>query len=361
MSSKTTSKNVIQIFSENYNGNEDFVTSFMKQSLCALVHEPLVIKEQDDEGKITISIPHGNSVKKVAQKTGRIIFVAINANHIIVRIMLKGTPKQIHKDEICNLSFITLSGLSREKFSSDEVMPNEWHFTKNPSKDNEDIFHYLTLKLKLTGSLIEDFSKALTALLECKIFNNIEDSIFNYWLNQQTISSLKMGKAQLTPVNTQHKSSTVYKSNAEQEARVGQGSFRKKLMEESGRECMLSGSVPEQSLIASHIVPWKPSDKFKDNSGMPLLNEAELDLYRLDKNNGLLLNTAYDSLFDKFLMTVNPDGTLEFNDIVVSEEHKKNLGVSNKKIIDRKYLTKERKEYLECHNKFFMWNKDNHM
>jgi len=360
-SADSTKKRAAKLFSENYNRNKKIVALFIEQSLRALVHKPMVIKEQDRDDIITISIPDKNSVKKVAQIAGRFRFIVIGDSHIVVQIMLKGTPEQIHKDEIYNLSFITVSNAGKGTFSSDKVEPNQWHFTKNQSTDGGFIFHYLTIKFKLTTSLIDDFSEALTALLECKIFNNIDDSIFNYWLNKQAISSLNMDKPLPPPVKKQPNTptpSTSYKSATEHEVRTGQGPFRMALMDESGRECMLSGPVPEQSLIASHVVPWKPNDKFKDNSGMPLLSETELDQYRLDKNNGLLLNAVYDSLFDKFLMTVKQDGTLAFNGSVVSEEHKENLGLSHVQKIQSKYMTVERKKYLKYHNKFFVWKKN---
>ena len=89
--------------------------------------------------------------------------------------------------------------------------------------------------------------------------------------------------------------------------RLVQGEFRTNLMKKFNRRCALTSLDREDLLIASHIKPWSES------------NEME----RRDVNNGLLLCSPIDSLFDKYYISFLNDGTL-----VISES----LGLNAKKV-----------------------------
>lgn len=73
-------------------------------------------------------------------------------------------------------------------------------------------------------------------------------------------------------------------------ARVGQGLFRKNLIEKYGK-CVITGIDDQRLLLASHIKPWRSS------------NNQE----RLSPENGLLLSPIYDKLFDIGLITFDND------------------------------------------------------
>jgi len=90
-------------------------------------------------------------------------------------------------------------------------------------------------------------------------------------------------------------------------ARVGQASFRQKLDKIFKSKCCLTGINRREALVASHVYPWKMSNSYQ----------------KVDPNNGLLLNSFHDSLFDKHLMTVRVDGTVEYLDSL-----KQSLGYS---------------------------------
>ncbi|MDD5344606.1 MAG: HNH endonuclease [Smithella sp.] len=77
------------------------------------------------------------------------------------------------------------------------------------------------------------------------------------------------------------------------EARIGQGAYRQKLMEESS-ECIITRVNDERILIASHIKPWSVSD------------ERE----KIDHNNGLALTPTYDRLFDQGFISFEDNGTI---------------------------------------------------
>ncbi len=74
-------------------------------------------------------------------------------------------------------------------------------------------------------------------------------------------------------------------------SRVGQGDFRKSLIEKYDGKCVVTGIDLTKLLIASHIKPWRISDNKE----------------RLSSENGLLLSANLDKLFDSGLITFMND------------------------------------------------------
>lgn len=112
-------------------------------------------------------------------------------------------------------------------------------------------------------------------------------------------------------------------------SRLGQGTFRDRLIKLYDGCCCLSGFSFTKILIASHIKPWKFSDNYE----------------RLDEYNGLLLLPTFDKLFDLGYITFSNSGKLK-----VSKEIKdlKLLGLNNEMTIT---VHKESIKYLEYHRK----------
>lgn len=77
-------------------------------------------------------------------------------------------------------------------------------------------------------------------------------------------------------------------------SRIGQGIYRDSLLSKYNGKCMLCGLQYKGLLIASHIKEW---------------SEANND-ERVDVNNGLLLCTLHDTLFDKHLITFDDNGKI---------------------------------------------------
>jgi len=75
--------------------------------------------------------------------------------------------------------------------------------------------------------------------------------------------------------------------------RVGQGYFRKALLDYWGGCCPLTGIREEALLRASHIVPWA---------------KCRSDEERLDVFNGLLLAAHWDAAFDRGLVSFDDGG-----------------------------------------------------
>lgn len=74
--------------------------------------------------------------------------------------------------------------------------------------------------------------------------------------------------------------------------RIGQGIFRKALLDYWGGKCPLTGISHPALLRASHIIPWAECD----------------DAKRLDVHNGLLLSCLWDAAFDQGLLSFSDTG-----------------------------------------------------
>ena len=105
-------------------------------------------------------------------------------------------------------------------------------------------------------------------------------------------------------------------------ARVGQGLFRKLLIE-LWQSCSVTQCDEISILRASHIKPWRDSN-----------NKERLNVY-----NGLLLTPNLDVLFDKGLISFEDNGKIIISEKISSENMTK-LGVdSDMKIsVDKKHI-----------------------
>lgn len=79
--------------------------------------------------------------------------------------------------------------------------------------------------------------------------------------------------------------------------RVGQGYFRRALLDFWAGRCPVTGISDEPLLRASHIVPWA---------------HCHTDEQRLDVFNGLLLAAHWDAAFDRGLVSFDDDGRALF-------------------------------------------------
>ena len=111
-------------------------------------------------------------------------------------------------------------------------------------------------------------------------------------------------------------------------ARQGQGKFRQKLLE-LYPSCPLTGLDIQPLLIASHIKPWSKCN----------------DKERLDPFNGLMLAPHIDALFDKGLITFDPDGTIKISP-KIDLKNQKRLGIPSRKKLT---MEPESEKYFEYH------------
>ena len=114
-------------------------------------------------------------------------------------------------------------------------------------------------------------------------------------------------------------------------ARVGQGIYREKLLEECP-VCPFTSVNDERLLIASHIKPWAKSN----------------DKEKIDPKNGFMFTPTYDKLFDRGFITFADDKTLIVSPWI-SPMNQKRLAIYTGKVLDKLNLDEERKEYLKYH------------
>lgn len=116
------------------------------------------------------------------------------------------------------------------------------------------------------------------------------------------------------------------------QARVGQGKFRKNILELWDGKCSVTGCSMTELLIASHIKPWKDC------------NNKE----RLDKFNGLFLTPNIDKLFDQGIISFADNGKILISSKLNKKDREK-LGINeNMKITN---VSQDHKKYLSYHRK----------
>lgn len=120
-------------------------------------------------------------------------------------------------------------------------------------------------------------------------------------------------------------------------SRSGQTEFRKNVMQEFNGKCLVSGVDESNLLVASHIKPWAACDKKKEKE-------------HVNPQNGLLLSTLYDRLFDQGYLTFDENCNIIYS-TWLSEENRARLALR----LAPEYvfnLTEERKKFLIFHQKF---------
>lgn len=119
-------------------------------------------------------------------------------------------------------------------------------------------------------------------------------------------------------------------------ARIGQGKFRKDLLQCWNGRCAVTGIAVVETIRASHIKPWRDST-----------NEE-----RLDPHNGLPLLATLDALFDGGLITFDSDGKMLVSSILTDEEREK-LSLDGLRLTNKPH--QKTCEYLSYHSQERFW------
>lgn len=114
-------------------------------------------------------------------------------------------------------------------------------------------------------------------------------------------------------------------------ARIGQGEYRNKLLEECPF-CPFTMVNDERLLIASHIKPWAKADNKE----------------KIDPKNGFMFTPTYDKLFDRGFITFEDDKKLVVSPWI-SPMNQKRLGIYSGMVVSRLPIDDKRKEYLKYH------------
>ncbi|MDO4591909.1 MAG: HNH endonuclease [Comamonadaceae bacterium] len=117
-------------------------------------------------------------------------------------------------------------------------------------------------------------------------------------------------------------------------ARIGQGAFRKALIDLSGDVCWMSGVQGKELLVASHIQPWALCQKNPKDRGA------------LD--NGLLLSALWDAAFDAGLVTFDGAWRAIPAD-ALSATARKQLGLDKEMCLPDRFRTLRRAQFLAFH------------
>jgi 5-methylcytosine-specific restriction protein A len=119
-------------------------------------------------------------------------------------------------------------------------------------------------------------------------------------------------------------------------SRVGQGAYRKSIINRWENKCAVTGFNHSRILIASHIHPWAEASNQE----------------RLDINNGILLSPTYDALFDKNLISFTTQGKIILSDQIETSAYEK-IGVTGKEYINgfntdnHSYLIKHQERLIQ--------------
>lgn len=116
------------------------------------------------------------------------------------------------------------------------------------------------------------------------------------------------------------------------QSRIGQGIFRKALLDKYHGRCIITGINLPKLLVASHIKPWAVSSNKE----------------RLSVSNGLLLSATYDRLFDGGLITFDRHGKIYLSSLIGAENIKR-LALSPDMCFDL-CVSESMEEYLSYHN-----------
>jgi predicted restriction endonuclease len=140
--------------------------------------------------------------------------------------------------------------------------------------------------------------------------------------NQLSGALKELETGNIKPTKTERKGIVV--------SRVGQGPYRRSLLDRWNNRCAVTGFEDERILIASHIVAWRDSTPKE----------------RLDVNNGILLSPVYDALFDRHLISFKDNGEIIISEEITPGEYAK-LGITGNERIST--FTKENLSYLRRH------------
>lgn len=135
-------------------------------------------------------------------------------------------------------------------------------------------------------------------------------------------------------IETIQKDSTISKTecSAIVLSRIGQGAFRKLIMDKYNGRCIITGIDQPKLLVASHIKPWVISTNKE----------------RLSVDNGLLLSATYDRLFDCGLITFDKVGKIYLSSFIGADNIKRLHLAKNMHF--NLYLSGGMEKYLEFHN-----------
>ncbi len=166
-----------------------------------------------------------------------------------------------------------------------------------------------------------------------KIGNNMYRSALKHFrlFSYEMVKADKAYQEQIVADVWKDNQLTITEKMAVVRSRVGQGEYRNKLLRKYDNRCVVTGINDARLLIASHIKPWYACGNKE----------------RLDVENGLLLSSNMDKLFDNGLISFEGDGHMIISG-TISEFNRKHLYLDTNMKVDLK-AGAQMKQYLEYH------------
>ena len=186
-------------------------------------------------------------------------------------------------------------------------------------------------------------SKPVHIIFQCLDYN--DESSNDHLLNLYTWSPDKVGRKSSDLKDMSGKVSDRRKKNIKKPtkterkglvtSRVGQGWYRREILNRWNNMCSVTNCELSKILISSHIVPWSESN----------------DQEKLDVGNGILLSPNLDSLFDKHLISFEDNGDIMISKNLTTKDLQ-TLGIYRDMKLRKVY--DDMKSYLKKHrSKFF--------
>jgi len=159
------------------------------------------------------------------------------------------------------------------------------------------------------------------------IYYGLDFDVEDYPALQRLVAAV-LGRREVVPKGPERAAQNTETTRL-QKARVGQGQFRADLFDH-WTVCPLSGVTVPDLLRASHIKPWRHSDRHE----------------RLDPFNGLLLASPLDALFDKGFISFTDEGRLMVSE-KLPETERIAFGITS--VAQRLNLRPEHLPYIRHH------------
>ncbi len=234
-----------------------------------------------------------------------------------------------------------------DSWSWDELISAYNLYCKIPIKEinskNTNIIQFadlLSRPSKEVAKRFKNFSKLDAGINTLKDIKE-EDKSTRTFFNNDWEKSVYESENKLIDFENKLKNITEFPKGKERDnivkSRINQSFFRNAVLTSYQNKCCITGLPFVELLNASHIIPWAVD-----------INN------RLNPHNGLCLNVLHDRAFDKGLITIRPDYTIDISSRISNffDKAVKNyfLCFKNKKIILPQRFVPE-KSFLEFHNK----------
>lgn len=234
-----------------------------------------------------------------------------------------------------------------DSWSREELISAYNLYCKIPIKEitskNTNIIQFADLLSRTPKEIAKRFKNFSRLDANINILEDIEEGDKNTWtfFNNDWEKSVYESESKIIDFENKLKNITEFPKGKERDSivksRINQNFFRNAVLTSYGNKCCITGLPLVDLLNASHIVPWSADTN-----------------NRLNPRNGLCLNVLHDRAFDRGLITIRTDYTIDISSRInkLSDKSVKDyfLCFKNQKIILPQRFAPE-KSFLEFHNK----------